>query len=751
MSVAKTYDIRNKMLLTAQGSLDTLISSPSAEYSGITLGQIAAMVDTPQATDKAKAAFVIPSTYRAHDGRNHATQREHGEYWMLAVDVDKGSPEQDDLLNAVKSITGDAAALIYSSSGATAENRKWRVLIPLAQPLTGVEYIDAQLALFDIMQSDHGIECDAALSRTGQPIYLPNVPPEKREIDGSPEFYSAAKHRGQGYLVVKESRIWAKAQFRAKQAEIAEQQAAAMRQQRQAARDERRQKIGNDVDPVAEFNERHVIADLFLKYGYERQGQSDSYRSPNQSSGSFATKDFGTHWVSLSGSDANAGIGQCKLGDVTMAWGDAFDLYCHFEHSGDMKNAVRDYAKELRPNNYAEQREQIMKEAMCAPKDHSLNDFDFVPPDPQPEPTHSGIIIPNEDRKPIFWIKDAQPVLRSSYLIKNWLGRGQMSAVYGPSNVGKSFFCLDMAFCVAAGIEWQGAKVRKGPVLYLATEGGNAFQSRCVALREEYGMSDVPLAVRPSPIDLLRPDVDMASLIKLCQDIEQQLGEPLAMICVDTLSRAMAGGDENGAVDMTAFIANIDALRDVTGAAIMIVHHSGKDVSKGQRGHSSLRAAVDTEIELAVDQGIRMATATKQRDLEPQEPIMFVLKVHKLGVDEDGDDVTTCTITAANEDDVAEMKQKKPTGANQKTVVNAFKQLRGEGVGSSNPTGAGWPESGRYWTIEEAELAEFAKGKMTSANPRGAYSAAIKSLIESGYMVQNEGKIWISAKEGRMK
>jgi hypothetical protein len=223
------------------------------------------------------------------------------------------------------------------------------------------------------------------------------------------------------------------------------------------------------------------------------------------------------------------------------------------------------------------------------------------------------------------------------------------------------------------------------------------------------------------------------------------------MICVDTLSRAMAGGDENGAVDMTAFISNLDAVRDVTGAHIMIVHHSGKDTAKGARGHSSLRAATDTEIELEVDQGIRKATATKQRDLEPQEPIMFVLKVHKLGVDEDGDDVTTCTITEADEDDVAEMNQKKPTGANQKAVVNAFKQLRGEGVGSENPTGAGWPESGRYWTIEEAELSEFAKGKLTSANPRQAYGAAIKSLIESGYMVQNEGKIWISAKEGRMK
>ena len=96
------------------------------------------------------------------------------------------------------------------------------------------------------------------------------------------------------------------------------------------------------------------------------------------------------------------------------------------------------------------------------------------------------------------------------------------------------------------------------------------------------------------------------------------------------------------------------------------------------------------------------------------------------------------------------MNQKRPSGANQKVVVSAFKQLRGEGIGGENPSGPGWPESGRFWCIDEESLREFARGKMTSANPSGAYTAAIKGLISSGYMVQNEGKIWISAKEGRV-
>ena len=738
--LTKTSDVGKKHMLIAAGARDTRINEAGSQYDGITIAEIAKLVSEPQATEKADAKFFIPSTYREHDGRSHAAQRERGEYWMLAIDVDAGDPSLTEVKTAVERVTGNASALIYSSSGASEDNRKWRALIPLSEPIRGEDYVDAQLALFDLMQQE-GITCDAALSRTGQPIYLPNVPPARRDSLGQPQFYHGLRNRGEGLLIPTESKIWANLEFRRKNEAIAAERAAAERQLRAQNRAQQ-QKDFDGVDPVAEFNRSNTIADMMLRHGYEKLGRSDSYRSPMQTSGSHATKDFGTHWVSLSGSDRAAGIGQTS---AEFCWGDAFDLYCYFEHDNDMRAAVRTYAAELRPTP-TDVRESIVQQAS-----DPYADFDTIPdPDTEPEKPKATIIIPNAEQKPIFWFKDAEPVLTSSYLVKGWLGRGQMSVVYGPSNVGKSFFCLDMALCISANVEWQGSKVKGGPVLYLATEGGNAFQSRCVALRKEYGIFEAPLAVRPSPVDLLRPEADLASLIELCKQIEADMGEPLAMIVIDTLSRAMAGGDENGPTDMTSFIANADALRDVTGAHIMIVHHSGKDTAKGARGHSSLRAATDTEIELEVDGKMRTAKATKQRDLEPQEPFVFTLKVHELGKDEDGDAVTTCTIEQADPDDVADMQQKRPSGANQKIIVSAFKQLRGEGVGFANPTGAGWPESGQFWCISENDLRKFASGKMTSTNASSAYATAMKALLGSGYMVQNEGFVWISAREGKV-
>jgi RecA-family ATPase len=51
----------------------------------------------------------------------------------------------------------------------------------------------------------------------------------------------------------------------------------------------------------------------------------------------------------------------------------------------------------------------------------------------------------------------------------------------------------------------------------------------------------------------------------------------------------MAGGNENAPDDMGALVRNIDRLRAETGAAVLLVHHTGKDTSRGARGHSLAR------------------------------------------------------------------------------------------------------------------------------------------------------------------
>lgn len=223
------------------------------------------------------------------------------------------------------------------------------------------------------------------------------------------------------------------------------------------------------------------------------------------------------------------------------------------------------------------------------------------------------------------------------YLVKGILNRRTYAELFGAPGEGKTFVALDLAYHVAGAKPWMGRKVHAGPVLYLAYEGIGGLVKRAQALRQHYGGADVPLYVTGAAYDL-------RSLPG-----RQQLGQVIAglpekpiLIVVDTFARALMGGDENSAQDVGAFNSAVAALIENTGACVLIVHHSGKNKNAGARGSSALLGAIDTELE--VDNG--QVTSRKQRDVEIGEPIGFTLKGVSVGMDEDGDLLTSCVVVA---------------------------------------------------------------------------------------------------------
>lgn len=224
-------------------------------------------------------------------------------------------------------------------------------------------------------------------------------------------------------------------------------------------------------------------------------------------------------------------------------------------------------------------------------------------------------------------------------LVKGLLDQGTLSVMYGPSNVGKTFVAMDVAFHISAGAPWGGLRTTRGAVVYVAAEGGSGARKRAEALRRRHPdkMDGLQFHLLLSNVDLLRPDADLKPLILAITE----LGVPVVMVVLDTLARVMAGGEENGSVDMGTMIKHFDVIRKATGAHVMIVHHAGKNQAAGARGHSSLRAATDTEIEIAEGQIL----VTKQRDLEKSYQSAFRLDVVTLGVDDDGDPITSCTVS----------------------------------------------------------------------------------------------------------
>lgn len=248
------------------------------------------------------------------------------------------------------------------------------------------------------------------------------------------------------------------------------------------------------------------------------------------------------------------------------------------------------------------------------------------------------------------------PITRADFLggmhfaadfVEGLLTEGGASVVYGASNVGKSFWILDLAVHVATGRTWREVhEVDQGAVVYVALEGSNGLRNRLEALRRKGLLpDDAPLYVCISPVSLL----DAGHAAMLSQSVKEAASQsnlPCRLVILDTLARAMAGGNENAGEDMGAAVASIDAIRNATGAHVCVIHHSGKNEAMGARGHSSLRAAVDTEIEVFRPDGERVSTvrATKQRDLEPGEPMPFTLAQVELGLNHRNKPVTSCTV-----------------------------------------------------------------------------------------------------------
>jgi RecA-family ATPase len=229
----------------------------------------------------------------------------------------------------------------------------------------------------------------------------------------------------------------------------------------------------------------------------------------------------------------------------------------------------------------------------------------------QPKPAFNGKA--KEASRPVMaieWFGEAADSALSdpgNQLIEGVLDEGALSVIYGDSGSGKTFVALDKAFHVGAGLDWNGKKVKRGLVVYVAAEGGSRIKRRIAALqkryREEYGdvAPDPLFALVRYQIDLRSSNADLNALIALVRAAEEKTGEKCVWLIVDTLSRAMAGGDKNSPVDMGRIVAAADRFRAGTGAHFTYVHHTGKDAARGARGHSLLRAATDTELETTAE------------------------------------------------------------------------------------------------------------------------------------------------------
>lgn len=269
------------------------------------------------------------------------------------------------------------------------------------------------------------------------------------------------------------------------------------------------------------------------------------------------------------------------------------------------------------------------------------------------------------DRQPVVLYSEDEVVRWSGdeWCIKGLLPLKGVVCLYGEPGSCKSFLGVDM---LAQLNRWTpdreepqtyfGFRIaRSCEALYVPFEGQGGVPRRIEAWRKHYD--------RPMGVKFVMHKWNLADPLRLNEFIqglkEQAWGTGVIML--DTLLAGFVGINENTSEGMGVAIEAANRLAYELDCLVILVHHSGKDASKGSRGHSSLRGAVDVEIEcrkyIGGGKHDREFVLTKVKEGESGHVVRFRVLPVSLPPDKDGDPRSSLVVAEQTANSSAEVRQ----------------------------------------------------------------------------------------------
>lgn len=334
-------------------------------------------------------------------------------------------------------------------------------------------------------------------------------------------------------------------------------------------------------------------------------------------------------------------------------------------------------------------------------------------------PTSAFTAKPRPDTR--YKMKSAGDVLRSEpirWRVKGVIPERGIAAIFGPSGSGKSFLVVDMAINIAKGADWFGYRAKSCPVTYVCLEGEAGLSVRLAAFRTK-GSIHKGIEFIDQPVNLLAAN-DLRDLVQAIR--ANQMGE--GIVIIDTLNRAVPGMDENSSVDMGHAINACKLIQQGVGGLVLLVHHSGKDATKGMRGHSSLHAALDAAIEVKRSGDDREWSVAKAKDGADGKAHPFMLEVVDTGEDEDGDPITSCVIRPSSGAGV----KGKPLTQIQQVGMDAFMAAASANIGGADQS--------VHARVDQWRVEFFRRSTAdTEGGKRSSFSKVRNELVNLGKLV----------------
>ena len=266
-------------------------------------------------------------------------------------------------------------------------------------------------------------------------------------------------------------------------------------------------------------------------------------------------------------------------------------------------------------------------------------------------------------RAPLHWHGEIDPddlaALAGQESTLPETGSGLLSGQWGTF---KSFTAIDLVVSIMSGQPFINFPVkRRGGVLYIAVEGQGAeiairLQAAIEAKLRVDKEARVPFAWSNSCPRLLDKDAakELAAIAKDAgEQMQVKFGLPLALIVIDTIGAAALyekTGDENNSVIGFKIMKVLSALAKQANVFVLGLDHFGKAVETGTRGASSKEGDVDVVLALIGDKllggaidNVKLCTR-KRRSGPSGEEVSLRTKVVDMGVDEDGEAITTLVV-----------------------------------------------------------------------------------------------------------
>ncbi|AVP34224.1 hypothetical protein C6W84_09520 [Acinetobacter baumannii] len=306
----------------------------------------------------------------------------------------------------------------------------------------------------------------------------------------------------------------------------------------------------------------------------------------------------------------------------------------------------------------------------------------------------------NNPRLPFFLTSaDLKKLSPQTWLVKNIIPETGFGIIYGKSGTYKSFLTIDLLAHIANGRTWFGNNTKQKPVIYIPLEGKSGISKRIEAWKIHNHSNDQIISIFENINFKDKNNIEY--LIEKIKDARLDGG----VICIDTLAQAGGDMDENSSKDMGNMIKTFQYIQQELGGIVLVVHHTGKDDSKGMRGHSSLYASLDFALECTAHGNLSAQfKIAKSKDSESDKGYTFKMSVINLGYDEDGELITSL---AVNPEPIIDIPTSKTRVKNIDRVLMAI---------SENPT---------FTQIELSRLLDIEKGNM---------SKHISDLKEIGYI-----------------